>query len=163
MINHTQIIYNIAAAAQYQSYLELGLYNGETIELVNSVVPNCVGVDINIVNINCNFFHGNTNDFFKQNTQTFDMIFIDADHTYESVKIDFQNALNILNTNGVIILHDTDPVSKQYLQPGYCGDAYKIINNIEQTKELNIVTIPVQEAGLSIVNRKLDRRLLNYV
>jgi hypothetical protein len=36
----------------------------------------------------------------------YDLIFIDANHDYEFVKQDFENALGMINPNGVIALHD---------------------------------------------------------
>jgi hypothetical protein len=44
--------------------------------------------------------------FFEQNTETFDVIFIDGLHQYDQVSRDFSNSLNCLNENGFIILHD---------------------------------------------------------
>ena len=62
--------------------------------------------------------------------------------------------------DGVILLHDTDPISDDYISPGRCGDCYKIIPIIESdfANDLNIITMPVQEAGLSIVTRKRSTR-----
>ena len=37
-----------------------------------------------------------------------DMLWIDADHTYEGVKKDFDLYSQIMNDNGIIIIHDTD-------------------------------------------------------
>jgi predicted O-methyltransferase YrrM len=161
MINHTQIIYTIAGAIEAKSYLELGLYDGSTINKISQIVPTCVGVDINQVKIDGIFYLGTTDNFFKENQRTFDVIFIDADHSFPSVKKDFNNSLKCLNKYGVILLHDTDPISEKYLQAGYCNDAYKIIKYIElEHKDLNIITLPIQEAGISIVNHKRDRRTL---
>lgn len=50
-----------------------------------------------------------SDDFFKQNTEKFDVVFIDGLHYYEQVKKDFENSLNCLNDNGFIILHDMMP------------------------------------------------------
>ena len=54
----------------------------------------------------CTFFNSTTSDFFKTNTNTYDCIFIDADHTYSGVKSDYINSLKILNKNGILIFHD---------------------------------------------------------
>ena len=50
-----------------------------------------------------------TSDIFFENIdkdQKFDIIFIDADHTYEQVVKDINNSMKHLSANGVIIMHD---------------------------------------------------------
>tara|TARA_R110001592_G_scaffold281222_1_gene548672 strand:+ start:1442 stop:2764 length:1323 start_codon:yes stop_codon:yes gene_type:complete len=53
-----------------------------------------------------NFYNKLTDDFFSANNDTFDCIFIDADHSYEGVKKDYDNALKCINKGGVLIFHD---------------------------------------------------------
>jgi predicted O-methyltransferase YrrM len=102
-------------------------------------------------------------DFFSINNENFDIIFIDADHKYESCVKDLENSLNILNYNGIIFIHDTDPVSLKYTMSGYCGDSYKINKYIYDTHpELDLITLPLTEAGLSIVKRKNQNRFNLY-
>jgi predicted O-methyltransferase YrrM len=50
-----------------------------------------------------------SDDFFSQNKETFDVIFIDGLHYYDQVSRDFNNSLSCLNKNGIIILHDMMP------------------------------------------------------
>lgn len=52
------------------------------------------------------FINNFTDKFFKENTQNYDVIFIDADHSYDGVKKDFLNAIKILNKSGILIFHD---------------------------------------------------------
>ena len=53
------------------------------------------------------FFHNmSTDNFFNKNQDIFDCIFIDADHSYEGVLSDYNNAMKVINKNGIIILHD---------------------------------------------------------
>lgn len=52
------------------------------------------------------FYNSTTDDYFKTSRDYFDCIFIDADHSYEGVKKDFENALNHVNENGILIFHD---------------------------------------------------------
>jgi len=47
------------------------------------------------------------NFFVKQDIQI-DFLFIDRDHSYEGVKIDFDLYSNILSDRGIIAIHDTD-------------------------------------------------------
>lgn len=163
---HDNIIAQIVKLTGCKKYLELGIYDGYNISRIKPHCPYCVGVDIKDVRntFNYNFILSSTDDFFKNNTDIFDIIFIDADHSFESAKKDFNNSLKILNKFGIIILHDTDPMTEFYAQPGYCGDSYKIINwIIENHPDLNVITLPVTQAGLTIVNRKKDRRVFEYL
>ena len=50
-----------------------------------------------------------SDEFFSQNKETFDLIFIDGLHIHEQVLKDIDNSLNVLNENGVILLHDCLP------------------------------------------------------
>lgn len=159
---HANSIAMICQITGCEKYLELGTQDGFTVKIVAEVVPYCVGVDINPCSFNGTMFVGTTDDFFEQNRETFDVIFIDADHAFSSVVKDLENALGILNKHGIIFMHDTDPVSPEFAVPGYCDDCYKIVDYIyAKHPELDIVTLPAREAGLSIVCRKADRRMLN--
>lgn len=149
-----------------QSYLELGIEYGTTIQEIKNIVPKCVGVDPTVFEImnkgNIEFYQMKTDDFFKQNKETFDIILIDGDHNFEQVKKDFNNSLKILNQFGIILLHDTDPMINELTETQYCGDAYKIIDYISKKKDLNIITLPIHESGLTLVMRKEDRRINNF-
>ncbi len=150
-----------------QSYLELGVEYGTNIIEIKDIVNLCVGVDINVVDIldkgNIMFFQMTTDDFFDKFSNTFDIIFIDANHSFEQVKKDFNNSLSVLNKFGIIILHDTDPITEDLLTKEHCNDSYKIVDYIESLENLNIITLPIQETGLTLVMRKNDRRVLNFL
>jgi predicted O-methyltransferase YrrM len=51
-------------------------------------------------------FKGTTADFFKQNTDTFDFIYIDASHKKSDVELDLAESWKVLNKNGVIACDD---------------------------------------------------------
>jgi predicted O-methyltransferase YrrM len=55
---------------------------------------------------NIEFFNSSTDDFFTVNKEKYDCIFIDADHSYEGVKKDYENSIKALNKNGVLVFHD---------------------------------------------------------
>jgi predicted O-methyltransferase YrrM len=52
------------------------------------------------------FSNSSTDDFFLTNKEKYDCIFIDADHSYEGVKRDYENSLKALKKNGVLVFHD---------------------------------------------------------
>jgi hypothetical protein len=116
----------------FSSYLELGMGDGLTWEHVNCPVK--TGVDIGRVNfvrlsreeIIHKFPNTSTDDFFASyNTnKKKDIIYIDALHTKEQVKIDFFNSIDILSDNGIIILHDINPLDPAGAGPHISGDVF---------------------------------------
>jgi hypothetical protein len=161
-VRHPEFIFSMISLLKPQSYLELGLYMGETFEKVCPIVYDCVGVDIKDVRENKNvgqFYQMTTTAFFSINKKTFDVIFIDADHSYENVLSDLKNSLTVLNSFGTIFLHDTDPIDQSYHACGYCGDAYKVIDNMYELG-LDAITFPISNEGVTVVRRKEDRRVL---
>lgn len=150
-----------------KSYLELGVFCGESFSIASKVVNYCVGVDKKIrfeyiqKKESDLLYEMTTDDFFAQNKEIFDVIFIDASHVYEQVKKDFCNSIKVLNSNGFILLHDTDPSEKKYVSEEFCGDAYKIVDYIVNTNNYDIITFPMKDAGLSIVSNKNNRRVLS--
>ena len=70
--------------------------------------------------------------FFKNNSDKFDLIFIDGLHIYDQVKKDILNSLDVLNEKGFILLHDCFPL--KYLdqavpraQKHWNGDVWRAI------------------------------------
>jgi len=51
-------------------------------------------------------FKGTSDEFFKQNTETFDFIYIDGDHTAYGVLKDAVNAFESLNPGGILAFDD---------------------------------------------------------
>jgi len=165
-IEQYEIIKSIVHSTGCQKYLELGISKGINMQHVASVCPDCTGVDILDISTFRDFkFHVcSTDEFFRNNQQTFDVIFIDADHRFHQVKKDFENSINILNKYGIIFIHDTDPISKDYTKKDFCWDSYHIVSHIQTVYiDWNIITIPISVTGLSIINRVLDRRIFEYL
>ncbi|MBN2214917.1 MAG: class I SAM-dependent methyltransferase [Bacteroidales bacterium] len=51
-------------------------------------------------------FKGNSNQFKSSFNESIDMIFIDADHSYESVINDINNLIHLVKTNSFLLFHD---------------------------------------------------------
>jgi predicted O-methyltransferase YrrM len=167
-MHHSDFIALLASLYKPNIYVELGLYEGETLTKVIPYVKKIYGIDLkskpqleNIKNTNSkvSIQYITTNTFFETFKEGIDMIFIDADHCFESVLTDFENALKCLNPGGVIILHDTDPNDNLLINPGYCGDCYKIVNVLEKRNDINILTLPIESPGLSIITKKNNTRV----
>ena len=124
-MHHSDFIVDLVKIYNPKVYLELGLYDGETFFKVTPLVTKAIGVDIKQhPNLKTKNYSNmaicicTTDYYFEQYSATYDMIFIDADHCYNSVKTDFHNSIRHLNKGGIIILHDTDPSEVKYLDKG---------------------------------------------
>jgi predicted O-methyltransferase YrrM len=161
---HTDVIEFFASKVNPNLYVELGLYKGETINRVAKHAKRSIGVDLisGFSDKNFEFFQMSTDDYLeilKKENLKIDMLFIDADHSYEQSLKDFDGYFEFVNDDGFIFMHDTYPISEKYLDKGYCGDSYKtawhIRNNYKEKCE--ILTIPFHP-GLSII-RKSTKQL----
>ena len=61
-----------------------------------------------------------------------------------------------------ILIHDTDPERSELINAGYCGDCYKLIDDLAYNGAISVLTLPVTEAGLTIIKRNDDRRVRSF-
>jgi len=121
-------------------YLEIGVDKNAVFNSIPIPIDNKIGVDP----IQGGTHRMTAHDFFKKNFDKFDVIFIDGDHNYEQVRQDLIECLKILNTNGIIFLHDVLPRSElEQIIPQkidiWTGDVWKLILElIENSKTLEI-------------------------
>lgn len=148
---------------QPKSYLELGVKNGYTFNVLSPLVNNAYAVDIKqqksvIINPNVEFFECSTAKFFENfshRKEKIDFIFIDADHKKESVICDIAIAKDLVTPfTGLIFAHDTFPINEELTSQGRCHNAWEAIRDIKQycqQWELEILTLPGPWAGLTII------------
>lgn len=112
-MNRTDIINIYAKSIDAKSYLEIGVRVAE--DNFNHIrVPYKVGVDSGVEGIFEGTHKMTSDEYFLENMDTFDLIFIDGLHESDQVSRDIKNSLNILNENGVIICHDMNPKTKEH-------------------------------------------------
>lgn len=99
------VIQEFITKRKYKRYLELGLGDAEHFNAVQCDYKACVDIGFTPT------YKMSTDEFFEQNTETFDLIFIDACHEEMQVQRDIYNSLACLNPKGVIVLHDCLPES----------------------------------------------------
>jgi len=109
-MGRSDIINHLAKKISAKSYLEIGVrLHSENFDRIN--IDYKVGVDPCV-----EFFDREptykltSDDFFAQNTETFDIIFVDGLHEFKQVKRDINNSLKFLNDGGFIVCHDMNPV-----------------------------------------------------
>jgi len=95
----------------YKSYLEIGVANPD-INFDQIKAEKKYGVDPEPAKPVTHQMSSDT--FFAQNKETFDLVFIDGFHVDEQVTRDIANALQCLNPNGIIVIHDCNPTRKEH-------------------------------------------------
>lgn len=84
-----------------------------------------------------------SDDFFKQNTRKFDVVFIDGLHIYEQVRRDILNSIACLKPGGWIALHDMFPLDwvEEHVplisQSEWTGDVWKAAFELAQSKDID--------------------------
>jgi hypothetical protein len=143
----------------YKNYLEIGCDQNQLFSKV--IIDNKIGVDP----VSGGNIRKTSDDFFKENNDKFDIVFIDGLHTYEQVKKDILNSVNCLNVNGIILVHDCmpDSLGKQAV-PRYKmqwnGDVWKAIVDLRQKEDLDIYTCEMDQ-GIGIITKKKNSSTLS--
>ena len=167
-MTRTEIIQLLINKINAKKYLEIGM-----------------GPGINFTNIICDYkicvdptptvpvtFSLTSDDFFNQNTEKFDVIFIDGLHWSEQVYRDIINSLNVLTENGVIICHDMNPHSEiiqRYPQAipesEWTGDCWKAWVKLKSERDDLDMCVVDTDYGCGIITRgsqnliKIDEEL----
>ena len=142
----------------YKNYLEIGCDKNQLFSKVN--IDNKIGVDP----VSGGNVRKTSDDFFKENKSSFDIVFIDGLHTYEQVKKDILNSINCLLDEGIILVHDCmpDSLGKQAV-PRYKmqwnGDVWKAIVDLRQQENLEIYTCEIDQ-GIGVISKKKNTSIL---
>ena len=99
--SRSEIINKLISFKNYHSFLEIGCDNDENFSKIN--IDNKVGVDP----LKGGTLRMTSDEFFKENKNKFDIVFIDGLHTYDQVKKD------ILKDLGPSIVDQKDILSAQ--------------------------------------------------
>jgi len=151
----------------YKSYLEIGIQDGQCLKRIHC--SDKTGVDpfpmINSIK-NTKIIKQTSDEFFKDCNEKYDLIFIDGLHTYEQAYIDFINAVERLNLNGRIVIHDCNPISEErsisFSEGGkWNGDVYKTIIKIRSLGDYTIQTIDIDN-GCGVIELKPSNKLQDY-
>lgn len=154
-----ELINKIIKHKNFRDYLEIGCFRDECFGQI--VAENKVGVDP----MSGGTIRMTSDDFFAQNSQKFDFIFIDGLHTYEQVEKDIKNSLKCLNEGGVIALHDCMPLSfySQCVPPVnniWNGDVWKAIVEARSLPEID-TTICLIDHGVGVMVKRPNRKILD--
>jgi hypothetical protein len=154
---------NFLKSNNFESYMNIGIGNAGSFMVETYIQPNLkrsVAVDntsygrftnmdhikqrINWLKenteISIEFFNMNSKVYFDNQDEKFDIIFIDGDHEYEGVKLDYDNCVNRLNDGGYLVFHDV----KSLLCPG----VVRLWNEIKNENCIEFVFGPKCGIGL---------------
>ena len=153
------LIQHIIDKYNFKDYLEIGCDKNQSFSKIK--IDNKIGVDP----IEGGTIRSTSDQFFDQNKNKFDIIFIDGLHHYSQVLKDINNSLKILNKNGFILVHDCLPRSlAQQAVPRYRaswnGDVWKAIVELRTKSNLNIFTSQI-DFGVAVIQISENKRLLN--
>ena len=152
------IINKIIKKKKFELYLEIGCQSDVNFSKI--IIKNKIGVDPQSGGTH----RMTSDDFFKQNKSTFDLIFIDGLHVYEQVLKDIENSLKILNDNGVILIHDCLPAKIWHqtipqTHSSWNGDVWKSIVKSRTRIDIDTYTIEADQ-GLGLILKRENKDLL---
>ncbi len=156
--SRTKIIQEIIDKKKYKNYLEIGCDRDENFSKINAEKK--IGVDP----LQGGTLRMTSDDFFKQNNENFDLIFLDGLHTYEQTITDIDNSLKLINNNGVIIIHDCLPkkIWNQVVPRLYGhwnGDVWKAIVHSRTYNYADTYTC-IADHGIGIIFKRKNRNQL---
>ena len=137
--NRAGLILSLLDELGAKSFLEIGVGKGHVHDAIE--VENKVGVDPYPICDVETVLEMLSDEFFRQNAQRFDLIFIDGDHSFEQSRRDFYNSTEALNDHGVILMHDIDQLNS----PESRGDVYLTWQEIEQDSRFETDRIYITE------------------
>ena len=142
----------------YHDYLEIGCDQDQLFSKIK--IKHKIGVDP----VSGGNLRKTSDQFFRENNEKFDIIFIDGLHTYEQVRKDIVNSINCLKENGIILVHDCMPdcLSKQAVprfRMIWNGDVWKAIVDLRQNENLEIYTCEIDQ-GIGIIKKNKNSSIL---
>lgn len=154
--DRVEIVKRVLEIKNYNSYLEIGTFKDDLFKNINCEKK--IGVDP----VSGGNVRKTSDDFFDENSQKFDLIFIDGLHHYHQAKKDILNSLNVLNDNGVVLIHDCMPRDYFYQavprsQLNWNGDTWKAFLEIRTNENFDSYCCNADE-GIGII---LKRKNLN--
>ena len=156
-----EIIQNIIEFKKYKSYLEIGCDRNQSFSNIN--IDKRVGIDP----VEGGTHKMTSDEFFYNNSDKFDIIFIDGLHQYEQVIKDIKNSLNCLTKNGLILLHDCLPRTiwnQVYprINSDWNGDVWKAIVECRTYENIDTYTcIADRGIGVIVPRTNMNKLILN--
>jgi predicted O-methyltransferase YrrM len=179
-MNRIDVIQKIIDKTGAQNYLEIGVSNGHCFLSIRARRKVAVDPKFNVSlkrklktifrNWGARYYELTSDDFFARVKlpHGFEVVFIDGLHTYPQTLKDVENALRVLGKNGVIIMHDCNPLDAATAHPAesqphaasmklpgwtgaWMGDVWKTICHLRsQRPDLKVFVLDC-DCGLGII------------
>jgi hypothetical protein len=158
---HINLLQWFAGWVKPERYLELGVRDGRCFAAVAPLCTEAIAVDcINpmfSIPSNATYKQMYTDEYFKSIYGTdiqFDMVFIDADHSFEQSYQDFLNVKDYVIDDGFVFFHDTYPCNAEMTAPHFSHNCYKTPIEIKKnfSTEWELVTLPFNP-GVTIAKK----------
>jgi hypothetical protein len=163
--NRIALVNLLCASKLDGDYLEIGCQNNILFDAVPML--NKIGVDPESGGTHKAY----SDDFFRTNSQYFDVIFIDGLHIYDQVRRDVINSIKFLKPGGWVALHDMlpdDAISEHVpiISSGpWCGDVWKVAFELVSSPgiEFKIIKIDCGVGLLRVTDSHADLNDLRSV
>lgn len=164
-MTRTDIINFLVSRNKYKKYLEIGVRNkNDNFNLID--IEYKLGVDPD-PNAKADFIMS-SDDFFKNNKEMFDIIFIDGLHLKHQIIKDIYNSLNCLNESGTIVCHDCLPNSEKEQVDVYdgisawTGTVWKGIAHLRMNEENIVIKTVNTDYGCGIIKKGKQKLFPSY-
>lgn len=191
-MNRLEIIQTLMQKKNLKNYLEIGVFNGHIFFRIRSNFKLAVDPEfrfdnwriwgktlINPYNLYNQYFSKTSDAFFNEdaqraiNNKKIDIALIDGMHEYDYALRDVENTLKYLSDDGVIIMHDCNPLSKnaassfkeweeRKFADTWNGDVWKVILHMQSLRnDVHAFTLDCDH-GLGIITKGKPERQLNF-
>jgi len=168
-MRYAGLLVELAKTRTVKTYVELGVRDGDTFNMVSPYVDRAIGVDTKPMNgvikhPHVRLLQMTTDEAVSYvNSTTIDLLFIDACHAYKQAHRDFINYINLVKPEtGLVIMHDTCPVKQKHLSPRYCHDVWRVADTIRRDPQYEIVSLPGPIGGLSIIRKSNGQLCIDH-
>lgn len=191
-MNRLEIIQSLMKEKGLKNYLEIGVFNGHIFFRIKSDFKIAVDPEfrfdssrrfgktiINPYNVYNKYFSKTSDDFFSAdapevfNGKQLNISLIDGMHEYDYALRDTENVLKYLSNDGVIILHDCNPLIKsasssyaeweaRNFSDTWNGDVWRVILHLQCLRhDVNAFVLDCDH-GLGIITKRTPEHPLSF-
>jgi len=149
-------IFRIKELKKYCRYLEIGCDRDQNFNAVALEEEFKIGVDPN----SGGTIRDTSDNFFNQNKNLFDVIFVDGLHHYEQCQKDVMNSIKSINNFGIIFIHDLLPRDWKIEHVPRCneswsGDVWKVAIELNNSENIDFYIADIDSGvGCAFVSKK---------